>query len=657
MNRPHPAVLTLLLAAGALGAPPARAQDRGAELDLFALDATLARETTVASGRARTIRETPGVVTLFEREDLLASGARDLADLLTRVPGFQLGGDVENSIAPGFRGIWGQEGKILFVIDGFEMNELSYGGFQLGNRVLLDQLERVEIIRGPGSVIYGGNAELAVVNVITRAAAVSGAGVSAGAGKLNGGTSAAYLAAAAGGALGEARAGLSGFIGTGMRSDRPYTDVYGDSFEMSDASRLAPAQLTGAATLGGLTLRAIYSEHATSMRDGYDTVSPREVDVRWRTAAAAASFAWKPSERLTVTPSLTYRWEVPWQAKTPDLVDYYYDVTNQRVTGKLVASFAPTSQISLLAGGEAYWEQGRVNQFDNGLLSFAGERTVEQYDVAGYAELGADTRFANVLLGGRFEHHERFGDSFVPRLALTRLFAPFHVKLLASGAFRTPSFENANYGVDITPERTRVFEAEVGWQASRALYLSANVFDLTIEDPIVFGFTGSDVYTNEARTGSRGVEAEGRVQAGAVSAQLSWSFYSPRGKNDVPAYEIPDHSGLLAGFAGHKVVAAAQIRPLSRLVVSPTIVFLSERYARDRLDGAGELAVGRTAPALYLDLFAAWRDLGVRGLELGVGLRNLLDTDVVYLQPYPGGHAPLPGAGREVTVRLRFERG
>ena len=141
------------------------------------------RETSVASVRRRQVRETPGVVTIFTREDLLESGARDLADVLTRVPGFQLGVDVGNGIGPGFRGLWGQEGKVLFIVDGIEMNDLSYGTFLLGHRLPVDQLERVEVIRGPGSAMYGGNAELAVVRILTRASTVSGlaAGVAAGA--------------------------------------------------------------------------------------------------------------------------------------------------------------------------------------------------------------------------------------------------------------------------------------------------------------------------------------------------------------------------------------------------------------------------------------------------------------------------------------------
>ena len=69
--RPNRLAVSLVLTV-AVAAPAApRAQDPSSELALFELDAALAKETTVASRRARSIRETPGVVTVLEREDLL----------------------------------------------------------------------------------------------------------------------------------------------------------------------------------------------------------------------------------------------------------------------------------------------------------------------------------------------------------------------------------------------------------------------------------------------------------------------------------------------------------------------------------------------------------------------------------------------------------
>jgi outer membrane cobalamin receptor len=628
------------------------------ELTMQELDASLARETSVATSRMRRIRETPGVVTILTRDELLASGARDLADVLERVPGFQLGVDVSNDVGAGFRGIWGQEGKILYLVDGIELNDLSYGGFPLGGHVPIDQLDRIEIVRGPGSALYGGHAELAVVNVVTRAAHLDGAGASATAGRVARATSSAGLTAAAGTTAGGVQLGATAAIATGVRSDATYTDHAGSQVDLADASRVTPGLVTARLTWKALDVRALYDDFRVIAGDGYDAVAPRNVPVRWRTAAVDARAALELGESLTLTPQVTYRWEQPWQAKVPDLETFYYDVTNQRVTGRLAATYDSVTGGTITAGAEAYLEQGRVNDFANGLLSYQGAPRVESTNVAGFLEVAADTDWANLLAGARVEHHSDAGTAFVPRLALTRVLDPVHVKLLASGAFRAPSIENVNYADgQLRPERTWAFEAEVGWQLSDAVYVVANVFDVTVLRPIVFSFDGGDVYSNEGKTGSRGVEAELHLRRGPASALVSYSFYSARGKNDVAAYAVAGDGARLVGFAGHKLVASARLQPLRRTFVSPAVTVLSSRAAYDGTEAPGAPAAGRVGARVYLDLFVGVQDLGAKGVELAVGLRDALDQRAVYVQPYPGGHAPLPGTGREVWLRLRWDRG
>jgi len=122
----------------------------------------------VASFAVTKLKDSPAVVTVITAQEIRESGARDLIDVLYTVPGFFLGVDVQGVVGPGFRGLWGYEGKILLLIDGKEMNEQLYSTIQLGNEFPTELIERVEVVRGPGSVIYGGNAELAVINVVTR---------------------------------------------------------------------------------------------------------------------------------------------------------------------------------------------------------------------------------------------------------------------------------------------------------------------------------------------------------------------------------------------------------------------------------------------------------------------------------------------------------
>jgi outer membrane receptor protein involved in Fe transport len=202
-----------------------------------------------------------------------------------------------------------------------------------------------------------------------------------------------------------------------------------------------------------------------------------------------------------------------------------------------------------------------------------------------------------------------------------------------------------------------VYEAEVGWQPADAVSLVANVFDLTVKKPIVYSFTGLDAYANADRTASRGFEAELQLRHRGSSASISYAFYSAGG-NRVPEYAVAGEPKLLAGFAGHKVIATARLRPVRRVVISPTLAWLSERAVFDGTEAPGEPAAGRIGPRAYVDLFASWQDAGgAKGLEIGIGVRDLLDEGTVHVQPYPGGHAPLPGNGREVWLRARYERG
>src|SRR5262245_19539947 len=138
------------------------------ELEGLSLEELLNMELDVAARKARTIRESPGIVSVITHEEIVASGARDMMDLLLRVPCLAFGMDVNGVVGIGVRGVWAHEGKALLLVDGQEMNENLYTSTQWGNHIPLDLVERIEIIRGPGSAIYGGYAELAVINVITR---------------------------------------------------------------------------------------------------------------------------------------------------------------------------------------------------------------------------------------------------------------------------------------------------------------------------------------------------------------------------------------------------------------------------------------------------------------------------------------------------------
>lgn len=144
------------------------AQSDSTKYDDLSLADLMNVKISVASIKELTPRESPGVVYYINSEDICESGARDLIDVLRMVPGFDFGVDVEGVVGLGVRGNWAHEGKVLMLIDGQEMNEGLYSTLQFGNHYPIESIKRIEIIRGPGSAIYGGNAEYAVINIITN---------------------------------------------------------------------------------------------------------------------------------------------------------------------------------------------------------------------------------------------------------------------------------------------------------------------------------------------------------------------------------------------------------------------------------------------------------------------------------------------------------
>ena len=162
MNRiAHLAVAVATLATTtALAGPGSRIEDVRLE-DLMDLDED------VSTRAPMTEREYPGTITIVHREEIQRMAARDLLDVLQRIPGFQAGLDVQGVVALAVRGQWSAEGRVLLLLDGQPMNEPMYGMTPLGGRFDLSQVQRIEIIRGPGASKYGFGATAAAINIVT----------------------------------------------------------------------------------------------------------------------------------------------------------------------------------------------------------------------------------------------------------------------------------------------------------------------------------------------------------------------------------------------------------------------------------------------------------------------------------------------------------
>ncbi len=122
-----------------------------------------------ASQQEEPLRDTPVPVTVITAEMIRAIGARNLKDvLITYVPGFTSVED-HNELNVAMRGIYGSsQQKILILLDGHRLNSRAYSSANPDFSISLDKVRQIEVLRGPGSSLYGNVALAAVINLVTK---------------------------------------------------------------------------------------------------------------------------------------------------------------------------------------------------------------------------------------------------------------------------------------------------------------------------------------------------------------------------------------------------------------------------------------------------------------------------------------------------------
>jgi outer membrane receptor protein involved in Fe transport len=140
-------------------------------------------QVTSVSKREQTTSQAAAAVFVISRDDIRRSGALNIPDLLRMVPGLDVAQIDASRWAVTARGFNGQfSNKLLVLIDGRAVyNPIFAGVFWDSQNVLLDNIERIEVIRGPGAAVWGSNAVNGVISIITRTATSTNGGFVSGA--------------------------------------------------------------------------------------------------------------------------------------------------------------------------------------------------------------------------------------------------------------------------------------------------------------------------------------------------------------------------------------------------------------------------------------------------------------------------------------------
>lgn len=666
---------------------------------------------SVASKNAMTQKESPGIITIISEEEIKNMGARDLIDVLRFVPGFDFGGDIQNYVSLGIRGNWAGEGKFSVFLDGVELNELRASNMCFGNHIPVDNIRVIEIIRGPGSAMYGGTSELSVIKITTKQAEQEGIQVSGMYGQMVGGFGRAYGNFTMGKTFKDVKLHLGGFWGDANRGDGIQRDPYYNldpsnpslSYNMIGNSLLKNRVLNGGIEWKGLKFNFLLDDYNAQTQEGYGfqyflaTPAPakngfygRPIDDFINTYAANIQYEIKFSDKFKLTPYYQYRYCRPFATTDTILGNKYGEINANRHLLKLEASIDPLSNLNIVVGSQYFRDEGNLpvyapdpSKFIN-TFKVNNERQIDYHNFSAYTQSVLQTKFVNFTIGARYDKHSAGFDAFVPRFALTKAFEKFHIKLLGAQSFRTPYITQIDYNykdgmLTIKPEKSTVFEAEAGYQVNSKFLLGVNLFYISIKDAIVYNGSNGSFFNSQALTGTQGLEASLKYKNTWGYLDLNYSFYMPTANSAAPEYlvnknwfEQPLSSSPQANlaFAPHRINLVANFKITKNFNWNINTNIMSERYGYTLINAKDTTGYLQTfKPQMLLNTFVKYDNLFLKGLSLGVGINNILNEKTQFILPYSsfiGGsnptnnvpytlnRDPLLGPSREVYVRLMY---
>jgi len=620
---------------------------------------------TIASQTPLLMREAPGILTLITKEDILNCGARDLMDALNLlVPGFHFMQSEFGPIGIGVRGLWAYEGKVLLLIDGIEVNEDGFSSVIFGNHYLLENVERIEIIRGPGSVIYGGSAGLAVINVITKTPE-----------ELNGGYAGFQLSRmyetfshrnisfGVGKKFGELGLSLTGYAGEGRLSDRDYIPYYSSWTPLETQKiKFNPINLNFNANYKGLDFRSIFENQYLSY----------SFPINFTSLYFQLKYDYKVSDRLTVTAKVDEKIQNPWRFEAQGLIPingqladtaYRNFKTTHGTRGSASALWQVFNKTHLLTGFEVLNVEVHSDLVEGYYEIPLGNNEYEAdlNSYVAYGQLMYLPKLVNVIIGGRLEHSNIWGTYFVPRIALTKIMGPFHIKGMISQAYRNPS--GRYFNEDIKPEKGMNYELEAGIQITPSNFLVMNVYDIHYKDVITVKEDTSFYdfpYGNLDKIGSRGMELEYKLIKNRFKLGFNLSYFTIT-ENTLELFKAKPGSNDILGFPSIKINAFTGIKFSDNLSINPSVSYVGHRYGYIKgvlPTSSNELPkhiMKEFDPTFIINLNFRTKDLFIPGLQLDLGVLNLLNNNYEYIQAFRGNSAPLPAPSTSLIFRALYE--
>jgi iron complex outermembrane receptor protein len=414
----------------------------------MSLEDLMNMQVTSVSKRPEKVADAAAAVFVITQEDIRRSGATSIPDALRMVPGLEVAQIDQNKWAIGSRGFNGRfDNKLLVLIDGRSVYTPLFSGVYWNVQdVVLEDVDRIEVIRGPGATLWGANAVDGVINIITKSAkATQGGLVSVGAGSQ------------------EATAETVRY-GAKVK-DSTYYRVYGKYYDWYPSIDTAGATASDGwhALRGGFRVdsNATTRDSITVQGDIYHDNFGETVTVPSLTPPTFSSTY--PNSGFETGGDLLGRWNHSFSSRSSTSLQMYYDRTNIAdpsvfADHESVYDIDFQHDIHLGESQELVWGLGYRSIQDTNSSSFTvslqpDHSSLNQYSAFVQDEVSLLNNRMHITLGSKFEHNPFTGFEFEPNVRVSGTVTKNQsVWAAVSRAVRTPA---------LTEEGLRLTEAVI----------------------------------------------------------------------------------------------------------------------------------------------------------------------------------------------------
>ena len=634
-----------------------------------------------AAKREQSLGNVASAVTVITADRIRRFGYRTVSEAIAGVAGIYIQ-DTRLTQQVGVRGVQipgGFNSRILVLVDGATVNE-AWGGFAgvtYDSLVSIEDISRIEVIRGPVGAVYGSNAFFGILNIVTKSATEQAhAWGHVGISSINGEVASAGFAQ--GGVNKQVRGSIYALNRIG---DTSYVPEIGSGLD-GDGGNSFVGSLVGTYNGSFLQVRGFRSSRDSPF-------APYDSDPKGKPPYTLLNYqllvegghTLELSKRATVVVrayGTLYRYADRIHKLTePTFLDFG-DAKTVGAEARLRYELVDDGKLGITAGGEANYNQTESRAYDASMNAADGVVVPLDFDVEGtYAELdGQPTAWLGFTGGVRFDRNSKISSRVSPRAALffsQPMKSPrYGLKLLYAEGFRNPSaFEGFfDDGVDfaanpkIQAETIRSFEA-VAWAkpaAGLSTRLSGYYWDandvieqvpITVPDPT--DPMGAPVdrlqFKNVGRYITDGIEAEASYRNSGGWYAFGGGTYAHVGNAEAGGavqYGNVVNAPALTAVGG---VSTPRLRGLAH--VSTDVTILGPRSTR----------VATVDSPAWVGWNAALYFPSVRHFNVTLGVHNIIGRrDRI---PAPGDYdrngdaqpvivPRIPGEGREVYVKVGY---